>query len=297
MTDRPGLFDSAWLKWAWAVADVEILKRQLEAFAVDRDAQSLRTTAIKYKPYRHCFVVSVATLPPLPGRHSLLLGNIVHNLRACLDHLAWAVVERGRTPPSYGDLTLAQQRAIAFPICKDRAEFIRALKATSRWPSSLPGVLRADLAPIRASQPYVHGKRLAPFHVLTVLSGFLDQDKHRTIQPLAFLPTAPLVYEILDVADCTITRPVMEPANLPLKINAELARVYIRKTGPNPRLEMQVHGAVEPALSATMPLLAWLEDAPHHIGRLLAVYDRVPEEALMLGPFVRRQVRALFEEG
>jgi hypothetical protein len=297
MADRPGLFDSAWLKWAWAVADVEILKRQLEAFAVDPDAQALRTTAIKYQPHRHCFVVSVATLPPLPARHSLLLGNIVHNLRGCLDHLAWALAERGRTPPSFGALTPAQRGAIAFPISKNRTEFVRALKATSRWPSCLPGVRRDDIAPIRASQPYVHGKRLIPFHVLTVLSGFLDEDKHRAIQPLAFLPTAPPVYEILDVTDCTITRPILEPANLPLKVNAELARVYIRKTGPNPHLEMEVHGAVEPALGATMPLRAWLEDAPNDIGLLLAVYADVPEEARRLSPFVSRRVRALIENG
>ena len=297
MVDRPGLFDSAWLKWAWAVAEIEILERELEAFAVDGDAQALTTTAIKYHPHRHCFILSVATLPPLPHRLGLRLGDVVHNLRGCLDHLAWALAERGRTPPSYGDLSEGQKRAIAFPICSDRAEFVRALKATWGGHSQLPGVRRDDLAPVRASQPYVHGKRLAPFHVLTALAEFSDQDKHGAIHPLAFLPTAPPVYEILDVADCAITRPVLEPPDLPLKVKAELARVYVRKTGPNPRLEMQVHGALEPALGVAVPVRMWLEDAPHDIGRLLAVYAAVPEEARNLGPFVVSRLRALADSG
>jgi hypothetical protein len=44
------------------------------------------------------YILSVHGLPPMDPQWSLLVGDVVHNLRSALDHLAWQlVILDGRT--------------------------------------------------------------------------------------------------------------------------------------------------------------------------------------------------------
>ena len=63
-----------------------------------------------------------------------------------MDHLAWTLVNRGKTPAS--TLSPGAQKRIYFPIYEDRIKFNKAI------PAKLPGVRRADLTVVRRYQPY-----------------------------------------------------------------------------------------------------------------------------------------------
>ena len=141
MGDDSHLFESAWLKWAWAVAQAETMKSYVEFWASDAHIKTAIELWKSYDAKRHRIDVFVGRVEPLPIQWGLLLGDIAHNFRSCLDHIAWALVERGGKPPT--TLKPRQRNAIYFPICGDRADFNGSL------PSKLPGVGRADIAIVR----------------------------------------------------------------------------------------------------------------------------------------------------
>src|SRR5436305_1101517 len=75
---------------------------------------------------RHGFAVYAADVAPVPTRWGLILGDIANNYRSAIDHLAWALVSRGRTPPAV--LTDDQRSAVQFPITQGRRQFNKSLK-------------------------------------------------------------------------------------------------------------------------------------------------------------------------
>src|SRR5665213_558109 len=151
-------FDSAWIKWGWAVRHAQQLQREIVAFMEQLDPDALGIS-YEYDAKRHGFPVVITEIPQLPVTCSALLGDAVHNFRSALDHIAWAMVDRGRTP--LHTLSEGAKRGIVFPLCDHKVA--RNSKDTSGWVKShkrnLPGVCRADLALVRAFQPYVHGRR------------------------------------------------------------------------------------------------------------------------------------------
>ena len=101
--------------------------------------------------------------PPLPG-WSLLLGDVIHNLRAALDALVWAHVK----PDA---LTRKQQQAIYFPLCLTPEAWERAR------PTALRTVPDEIANRIREDQPF-HLEE--PEQCVLLLLHRLDiQDKHR----------------------------------------------------------------------------------------------------------------------
>jgi hypothetical protein len=111
---------------------------------------SVRT---EYQPWRHGFAVYATAVRPVPRSWGLLVGDIAFDFRCALDHLAWALVSRGRTPPA--TLTPKQQKGVYYPISRRRADFNGSLARM------LPGVSRSDIAKVRATQPYHNGRRSA----------------------------------------------------------------------------------------------------------------------------------------
>ena len=116
-----GPFDSAWLKWAMAVMNAEVLQDNVETFASQADLKMHAQLATYYDAKRHCVVLIVTEIVnPFPVLWGLLLGDIVHNYRCCLDHVAWALYKRGRTP----NLSVSKERNVYFPIYGERIKFM-----------------------------------------------------------------------------------------------------------------------------------------------------------------------------
>src|SRR5690348_4586194 len=115
------LFRGSWIKWAHGLSHAQALDADIETFNFHGHRDPLLGVQADYDPRRHGFSVRATEVAPVPSHWGLMLGDVAHNYRSALDHLAWAVVCRGRKPPSA--LTEGQQRAVQFPIADERAAF------------------------------------------------------------------------------------------------------------------------------------------------------------------------------
>lgn len=221
-------FDDAWLKWGWAVHQAESLKAVLQS-ALDSDVAGMFTSRSEYHPEFHGFSIVVDHIDRLPEAWGLRLGDVLHGYRSALDNAAWAVVQRGRTPPAV--LKEWQRRKVAFP-CYDSPKTFR-----DNLPKKVPGARRADVAVLRWAQPYNIAERFRHRHVLPFVIMKNDLDKHKTIQEV-HLANADYIPGTINSFDCVV-RGVRSTPPGPINVGAELARVYVCKTGPNPDIQVQ----------------------------------------------------------
>jgi hypothetical protein len=267
-------FESAWLKWAWAVKNAEVLVDSIAGFASDFGNRELDYQLVNYyDAKRHCVVLVVAgAADPFPALWGVLLGDAVHDFRCCLDHLAWALYKRGRTPK----LSVEMERSVGFPIYSTRDGFNKALDA------KLPGVSRADGAIVRRYQPFARGERRgAPRHVFTVLQGLSNDDKHRVIQPVVAIPER-IDFLNTEATDCIVGR--IGPAGFGGKLEpgAKLARFYVKKTGPNPRIDTQPQFHFVPAIHERLTLADFLTRTTFATRRILQEFSEAPPSAVSL---------------
>jgi hypothetical protein len=202
----------------------------------------------------------------MPIRWRLLLGDVANNYRAALDHLAWALVSRGRAS---GKLTRKQENAVYFPYARSRTSFNGELSR------KLPGVKRADIAKIRMCQPYHHPHRSQARHALVLLAGINNGDKHRTIQPVWAQPTR-LDIAVDQTIDCVVSGPTFGRSGQAIEVGAELAFVRARRTGPAPGIRVDLGLMVEPSLENRIPVQRWLTQCGQLILRLLAEFSSQP---------------------
>jgi hypothetical protein len=103
----------------------------------------------------------------IPDQISLLLGDIVHNLRASLDHLIFELVK--------GAISEAKHKSIQFPFAKGQHHFEEILNSTGAIKAG-----REVVTILRAMKPYPNGNHwLVALHELDIL------DKHRLVLPSA----------------------------------------------------------------------------------------------------------------
>jgi hypothetical protein len=278
MAENPYLFESAWLKWSWAVAHAYELESRIVTWRDHPDRKRGVDLRKQYDAKRHRIDVTVNSVEPLPLEWGLVLGDVAHNYRSCLDHIAWALVQRGRTPPDR--LTRWQRGKVCFPIVDgERTDFNSAL------PRCLPGVRRADIAVVRSHQPYKHGKRVRSQNALAILARISNDDKHRTVQPILTMPRD-CHYKVSNQRDCVITETKMSGVFRagPLEVGAKLAPVYIRKTGPHPDVEMEGQLAAMPTIEGVF-FLDWLTKTRDIIAFALRSLSDPPTELIAkLGP-------------
>lgn len=266
-----GPFDSAWLKWGRAVAHAQALDADIERAAAETKTQPVGTIRIEYQPERHGFSVFVETTQDIPILWSVMLGDVVFDFRASLDHLAWALVQRGSRA---GQLTPFQESGVYFPIATS-ASHLRAMLSSGR--PKLPGVRRADLAIVRRHQPYLRGKTRAPWHALAILDRLSNIDKHRQIHDVLMIPEINK-FEVVECHDCIMTRPLIRAYRRPADVGTEIAFIRVRKTGPNPHLNVDYDIASHPAFHPRLWLQQWLDITTAEIMGLLSEFADVPDE-------------------
>jgi hypothetical protein len=263
------LFDSAWFKWLGAIVHTQTLQADIDARRGDRNADPVRAFHTEYHPKRHGFAVIVDDVAPMSLSWCLLLGDIASNYRAAVEHLAWALVSRGRTPPGTGKLTRKQENAVSFPIYQKRSEFNGAL------PGKLPGVRRADRAKVRRRQPYHYGARTRARHALALLASINNADKHRTVQPLWAFPTR-VDIEVTHTRDCMLRAIRFRRRAEHLQTGTELAFIRARKLGPKPELEVQLKVTTEPSTDQRIGVQEWSNRCGILIFQLLCEFSDHP---------------------
>jgi hypothetical protein len=267
---RDPLFDSAWAKWAQGVRHAHALGDDIDAFHANRQRAPVLEARTEYDAKRHGFVVTVEKIEPIPALWSLMLGDAANNFHAALDHLAWALVCRGRTPPDR--LTPGQEKAVYFPIFEDRSKYNTSLSR------KLPGVQRADLAKLRCHQPYHQGARTRPIHVLTMLASINSGDKHRTIQPIWVEPSV-IRLHISKSRDCEVRKLRSNRwRKKPLEVGAELAYVPACRTGSNPQIQVQVNVTAEPSIGNRVTFQEWGTRTAAFLVQVLAEFSDPPQK-------------------
>jgi len=221
----------------------------------------------EYNAKCHCVVLRIDSVEQAPPRLGLRVGDVANNFRASLDHLAWALVKRGSKWP----IDPKREGNVYFPVAFSRDDFAKKIR------SQLPGLLASDRAIIRRYQPYVHGQRKMPLHCLTPLPRLTADDKHRAIRTVLVLPRGGALRHGEGV-DCTITRIPTKARGVIFDAGAELQRIYVRKTGPNPDVYMEATLTTNPTLDGRVALQEWLTQTINHIGGLLREFAWPPDE-------------------
>lgn len=143
---------------------------------------------------------------------------------------------------------------------------------------------------MRRYQPYMPGESRAHRHVFTVLQDLSNYDKHRTLQPVVAVPER-IEFTDVEPADCIVRRVSTKGFQGTLEPGAELARIYVKKTGPNPRIDLQPHFSFVPAIHARLTLVDFLQRTTNATNLLLREFAEPPKsaEALLGGPVPQAQ--------
>jgi hypothetical protein len=117
---------------------------------------------------RYSLILRINKEPALQ-KWSLVIGNIVHNLRCALDHLVYAIAihESGQYPPP-------SENKLMFPIC-DTSSIFR--NEANRRLATLSDRVRTAIETV---QPYNRPHAELP-PLLSILRGFDNTDKHRLL--------------------------------------------------------------------------------------------------------------------
>jgi hypothetical protein len=108
-----------------------------------------------------------------------------------------------------------------------------------------------------------------------------SDDKHRLLLPVLMWPVGGKLY-YGEPIDCEITRIPERYRGIVLEPGAEVARVYVRKTGPNPDLPMKAELTINPSLDGRITLAEWAEKATTSVWRLLLEFAPPPESVMEL---------------
>jgi hypothetical protein len=161
------------LKYSHAEEMLADLQKQIEMWNA---TGPVMITAVKTSPRTIEFQQQVSSLPPIE-RWSLLLGDIVHNLRASLDTLAWelATLDLGRPP--------VKPKKIYFPTAADEHDW------DTRWKPDLSDIPSALVERMRKLQGFANPS--SPENPLLELHALDIGDKHKgLLRPTIAFDTA-----------------------------------------------------------------------------------------------------------
>jgi hypothetical protein len=162
-----------------------------------------------------------------PVKWSIVIGEIIHNLRSALDHLAWQLVKANGEKPD---------RDTGFPIFFDNPFADNASeKSLERWERMTRGMHADDIAILKAFQPYNAGDRANPLLILNSLS---NRDKHREIHFTQNVAHYTKV-EFTDKRDLELES-LMEPYRGTLEDGTVVLRYRVVRTGDDPYVQVEV---------------------------------------------------------
>jgi hypothetical protein len=176
------------------------------------------------------YVILVTKNPPLDPAWSIRIGDIAHNLKACLDNLAWQVALLN-TPTPY--------ERTQFPVCERRfrrkgttaANFF--YRGAGQVHHQIQSVARKHRAFFDRVQPYQRGQREHWRDPLWLLNKMNNTDKHRLLLVTALAPTKVL----LQSHDGRSILWVRAQTGNVFKKDAELCR--FRLSGPDTSVNVQ----------------------------------------------------------
>lgn len=171
------------------------------------------------------FGLHAKEVPTARSETGILVGEILHQYRGALDHLAWLLVGRGNTKR----LDSAQRKRVAFPMAENRGSFWRGVS------NKLPGVSQDYRTLIERYQPY---RRSDYGRAMKYLRNLSDIDKHRIILPVAILPSKVKLRIEFEGGD-PVGPEVWMKSGKQLKEGTEIVRIILAATRENPKVNMK----------------------------------------------------------
>ncbi len=112
------------LKWEGAVRNLEGIKGKVAEFA---ESDPHRVT-VKFEPDAGCHIARIDIREEPDPQLGVMVGEFVHNLRSCLDHIAWQLA-RLSNPAKVCNKNRA---SIYFPVCHTPEAVLEASHAPVR---------------------------------------------------------------------------------------------------------------------------------------------------------------------
>jgi hypothetical protein len=117
-----------------------------------------------------------------PTRFAIIIGDVLHNLRAALDNLAYELAETGYGGP----LPEAIAKTVEFPIFRKESDWLNRSAGPNRIARMRPGAQTI----IEGLQPYKRGDESAASEdLLWILHKLSNIDKHRLPHLTLFIPS------------------------------------------------------------------------------------------------------------
>lgn len=250
-----------------AVEQLQTLHREVLALRNDPHAWAINQASNADRT-EHVIRVNPRWDPRRPGRWGAIVGEIVHDLRSALDHIAWELVlANGETPDDF----------TSFPIYKTEPE--QGFVAATTWDKRpakerhgpLVGVNTSALTQIEGCQPY-HGGNNA---LLGVLNELWNIDKHRHLLPMLVVSAMPQIE--------TTNAKLIEQRIERDRQGAQFVRVIVEPIGPdNAQVHVKPDLPIDIALSVGGGAVAVIDTLRHLTTHVLtSVYhplgQRVPD--------------------
>jgi hypothetical protein len=221
----------SWAKLQRAQEHFEALRAELDR--IMKPETNPFEIASYFEPETSSYLFVIARLVSVT-HVGLIIGDVLQNLRAALDHMIWELV-------SDGGIAEPTERT-AFPFARDEPAWQSAKS------DRLRGVPDTQLAIIERHQPKERGDWSNAWP-LTVLGELSNQDKHRVIIPSLVFPVG-VTFDNFEVVGCQLER--VEPLlaqGRPLEVGTELARVFVSDLRAERGVNMLTTLQVRPAFS------------------------------------------------
>lgn len=221
-----GSLDSAYAKARRAHEHLATLRASIDAYRASEPHEFVQELVDHmFQPELAVVNFRVNVKRPPPENWGLIVGDILTNLRAALDHALFGHAAARQT------LTAAQERALQYPLIAKASEWLSAQAKLA--PFTEPAVLQV----IKDSQPFKVER--PDWHTFALLNGLVNRDKHRQVRVVSYSNEVfDITYttgdvEMVDsrpremtdgalVASVTLRRPLLKPGDSPAGVSVPL---------------------------------------------------------------------------
>jgi hypothetical protein len=178
---------SARLKLDWAREHLQILHSEIASFA----QRQVQHVGIEVPDDRRTYLMYISDAETPNPNLPLIVGDVLFNLRAALDHLIYELHIAALGDPLDPDI----ERTVLFPIFKSRD----AYRSNGRWRvRNLPARQQAR---VQGLQPYHRLARDTTAHHLGLLNDLNVIDKHRALH---IVTEQVAVYPVEEIDGCAV---------------------------------------------------------------------------------------------
>lgn len=259
----------------------QLLDRELDVFFSRKvDPAIIRAEVKPDDEHVFWWVVGWVNEPDL--RLAAVVGEFMHSLRSSLDHLTFELSFLGTKGQIPGP-------ANAFPCCYKRSGK-HGWDSTRVQSEKLAGILSEHRAMIYRAQPCYRRSDARAYpppvnhrrkrHQLADLEKLWNEDKHRMVLPVVFIPTN-VEAILMGYRDCEITGEFVLNGEgflgRPLKVDTEIYRLPVEITGRNPHVDVDFKLTCEASFANGLPIAEALPNIYGWVEGLLRWFQPVFE--------------------